>query len=117
MSGLAAKQDLIVDAGLQQGKVANLTSDLATKATSAALVSGLATKQDVILDGGLQQAKVANPAVDLASKASAASLVSGLAAKQDALSSQSNVVVDTLSSRLYLGNVSDCGKRTRAPPC
>ena len=105
VSGLASKQDAIVDGGLAQSKVANLVTDLAATASSASFVSGLATKQDTIADGGLAQSKVANLVSDLAGKASAASLVTGLAAKQDALSSQSNIAVDTISSRLYLGDV------------
>ena len=105
VSGLATMQDTIVDGSLSQSKVANLVADLAAKASSASLVSGLATKQDTIADGGLPQSKVAGLTSDLAAKTSAASLVTGLAAKQDALSSQSNLVVDTRSSRLYLGNV------------
>ena len=45
-------------AGVPQGKVANLVSDLAAQASAASLVSGLATKQDTIVDGSLSQSKV-----------------------------------------------------------
>ena len=103
-SGLASKQDSIADGGLAQAKVANLVADLASKASASSLTSGLASKQDTIADGGLAQAKVANLVSDLAGKASASSLTEGLATKQAALTAQSNLVVDTLKSRLYFAN-------------
>ena len=44
-TSLAGKQSLIADGSLAQSKIANLTSDLATKVSSQQLADGLAAKQ------------------------------------------------------------------------
>ena len=117
VSGLTTKQDVIQDGGLPQAKVANLVLDLAAKASAASLTNGLATKQDVIQDGGLSPAKVSGLVADLAAQASSASLTTGLATKQDVLTPASNLSVDTVSSRLYLGDVFRFWKAIRAARC
>ena len=71
-----------------------LQTSIATKADSSsvtALQSTVAGKQPLIADGGLAQSKVA-------------SLVSDLAAKQPLLTSSSDLVVDTVKTRLFVGD-------------
>ena len=63
--------------------VANNVSQLASKATTAALTTGLAGKQDTIQDGDLTIARTTGLQTSLDSKATTAALTSGLAAKQD----------------------------------
>ena len=104
-AGLATKENTISDGSLPQSRVANLVSDLAAKASSAALTGGLATKENAISDGSLPQSRVANLVSDLSAKASSTALTAGLAAKQNVLTTASSLSVDTISSRLYLGEV------------
>ena len=65
----------------------------------------LAGKQPTITERSLSQSKVQNLTSDLAAKASPQQLANGLAQKHPLLNASSNLVVDTLSSRLYLGDV------------
>jgi hypothetical protein len=85
---------------LAQSKVANLTTNLAAKASTSALTSGLASKQDTIADGGLAQSKVANLVTDLASKATGADLTSGLAGKENTIVSLPQSKVANLETDL-----------------
>ena len=105
VSGLAGKEPTIAEGSLSQSKVTNLVADLGAKALQADLVSGLAGKEPTISEGGLAQSKVRNLTSDLAAKASTQQLADGLAQKHPLLNASSNLVVDTLSSRLYLGDV------------
>ena len=102
---LAGKQPTIAEGGLSQSKVTNLVADLGAKALQADLVNGLAGKEPTIAEGGLSQSKVQNLTSDLAAEASSQQLADGLAQKHPLLNASSNLVVDTLSSRLYLGDV------------
>ena len=52
MSGLAKKQDAIVDGALSIAKTNGLQGALDAKATQAALTIGVAQKQGTIADGG-----------------------------------------------------------------
>ena len=94
-------------------QVNQLQSQIDAKASVTQLTSGLAGKEPTIVE--LPQSKVAGLIADLAARATTASLTSGLAGKvssqqladaiagrQASLTPQSNLVVDTVSSRLYL---------------
>jgi hypothetical protein len=65
--------------------VANLSSDLASKASVQSVTDGLALKEDTLQDGGVAQSKVANLTSDLASKASVQSVTDGLALKENVI--------------------------------
>ena len=139
MADLAGKQPAITEGGLAQNKVTNLVADLGAKALQADLVSGLAGKEPTITEGGLAQSKVTNLVANLAAKASTQQLADGLegrhplitvtatlpqalltdltsalAARQPLLNDSSQLVVDTVSSRLYLGDVFRSGKQIKA---
>ncbi len=105
VSGLAGKEPTTAEGSLNQSKVTNLVADLRAKALQADLVSGLAGKEPTIAEGGLSQIKGTNLVADLGAKASTQQLANGLAQKHPLLNTSSNLVVDTLSSRLYLGDV------------
>ena len=87
------KQPTIAEGRLAQSKIQNLTGDLAAKASSQQLADGLAQKHPLITaTATLPQALVTD-------------LTSALAARQPLLNDSSHLVVDTVSSRLYLGDV------------
>ena len=115
---LSGKQPTITEGSLSQSKIQTLTSDLAAKVSTQQLAEAIATREPTITEGSLSQSKVTNLVADLGAKALQADLVSGLAGKassqqladaiatrQPLLTSQSNIAVDTISSRLFLGDV------------
>ena len=90
---LAGKQPTIAEGSLAQSKIKNLTGDLAAKASTQQLADGLAAKHPLITaTATLPQNLVTD-------------FTSALAARQPLLNDSSHLVVDTVSSRLYLGDV------------
>ena len=91
---LAQKNPLLTAAAtLPQALVTDLTSYLAARETNQQLAAGLAQKHLLITaTATLPQALVTD-------------LTSALAARQPLLNNSSHLLVDTVSSRLYLGDV------------
>ena len=94
----------------------NLPGDLALRATTEQLTTGLAQKHPLLTESAtLPQALVTSLPSDLALRATQQQLSNAIATRQPTLTAQSSVVVDTISSRLYLGNVFRFWKADQAP--
>ena len=101
---IATREPTIAENSLSQSKVQNLASTLLGKASTQQLADAIATREPTIGEGSLSQSKVQNLTSALADKASTQQLADAIAGRQATLTAQSNIVVDTIQSRLYLGD-------------